>query len=134
MTTRVENVEEEIRKLNVAIEGLETAVGRLQVEIGGLETSQQSADADSSLAVKISEKTALMSDKTALLTATRNEITAKTTLLTALITPQQGNFASLISTVLSQSSRCNPCPIFLDISSSSIQVRQRRKVRCDIYS
>ena len=89
-----EEIVGDIRQLKGEIEKLETAVGRLQMEIGGLETSQQSADADSSLAVKISEKTAL-------LTATRNEITAKTTLLAALITSQQGNFSPRSSNVLS---------------------------------
>ena len=76
---------EEIRKLNIAIEGLETErrsakTERLQISLGDQITAKQ------------------------------NSLTAKENRLTALITSQQGTIASHISIVLSQSSRCNPLP------------------------
>ncbi len=85
MTTLEELLHGEIRKLNVAIEGLET--------------DQRSAKTE---ALKISLG--------AQITAKQNSLTAKTELLTALIKSQQGKFASPISVVLSESSRCNPLP------------------------
>ena len=85
------------------IRQLEGEIGELKGEIRGLENKQLLTPTDASLAVQISEKTALM-------TAKQKSSTAKTELLTALITSQQGNFSSHISIVLSQSSRCNPLP------------------------
>jgi hypothetical protein len=96
-------------------------IGRLEGEIREIETERRLATTDKDERISLDAK----------ITAIRNEITAKENRLTALITSQQGNFSSHISIVLSQSSRCNLCPISFDISSSSIQVRRLLKVRCD---
>ena len=85
MDTRVEIVDEEIRKLNVAIEGLET-----------LSKDTTDKDEKKDLRDEISQKTALM--------------IAKQNTLTALITSQQGNFNHIFPLSLPQSSRCNPLP------------------------
>ena len=96
-------------------------IRELKGEIRELET-QSKETTDEELKKRNDTK---ISDKTKLLIA-------KQETLTALITSQQGNF-------LFTYFHCpfpNPldvihCPIFFDISSSPIQVRQSRKVRGD---
>ena len=103
-------------------EEIEGDIRELKGEILGLETEQRLAKSE---ALKI---------------AFGAQITAKQETLTVekqrlLFFDQQGNF-------LFTYFHCpfpNPldvihCPISFDISSSPIQVRQRRKVRCDGYS
>ena len=85
--TTLEEILEEIRKLNDAI-----------VE---LETDHRSANSEA-LKISIDGK----------ITAKQNSLTAKTVLLTALITSQRGNLSSRICIVISQSSRCNLLPYF----------------------
>ena len=74
-------------------------IRQLNTEIGALETKQQLATTEG---LKISYGSQI--------TAIRNQITAKTVLLTALITSQRGNLSSRIYIVISQSSRCNHLP------------------------
>lgn len=74
MTILEENLHEDIRKLDIAIEGLETQV-------------KETSDKDELLSIHAN------------ITAKQNLVTAKTELLTTLI-KSQGNFSSHISTAL----------------------------------
>ena len=85
------------------IRELEGEIRRLNTEIGGLENKRKLTPTDTSLAVQISEKTALM-------TAKENRLTAKQNTLTALIKSQQGMFHRTFPLRFANSSRCNPLP------------------------
>ena len=92
MATREEIVEAKIRELEGKIREMEGEVKQLNTDIGGLENMRRLAPTDASLAVQISEKTALLTAKENQITAIRNQITAKENRLTALINSQQGKF------------------------------------------
>ena len=89
----IQELKGDIRELKGEIGELKGEIGELKEEIGELENKQQQlTPTDSSLAVQISNKTALLTAMQNSITATRKEIAAKENRLTALINSQQGNF------------------------------------------
>ena len=114
MITR-EEIEGDIRELNVEIRQLKTEIGVL---VDQRSTANEALKV--SLDAKISDMTVLMTAKTKLMTIKEKRI---------LFLDQQGNLSSRISIVLSHLLKIIICPISLDISSSPIQVRQGLKVR-----